>query len=314
MARQIKPLVQKVAGAQVRAPSAPSAPRAPGLRNIQGSMAAAQPGLNSTQINQSKTGGGLGQRLGGIGAGLTQQVSKPGKLATETKPRTGGGPAIDPRDSTYWNNVAALDAQLDLGEMEKVAADTAANIRFRQESERMQTNRERSRRNLAESLVGLGSIYSGQHRRTQLEGDHDYLLDRDRLDTDYRAEQAARDRELHDLRGRVGEGGTERERFMLEAEDRETKRLQEQAEKGAPVGKPKKTKKRKPEEPVTAPPGVSGGAKPPSARERRITTMNTTIKRLRRRIRNTDNPKVERRLRNRVHKVRRRRDRLKGKA
>lgn len=283
MARQIRPLAQKVAGAQFLAPSAPSAPSAPAVRNTQGSMAAgsvqAQMPKDTTQINQSKLGAGLSQ--GTLGGTLTSSYKKP------TPPKAPPAePAPDPRDSAYWNNVAALNARYGLERGNVLVAQQMADTGYRQEGERMTTNRERSRRNLAESLLGAGSIYSGMHRRQQTEGDTDYLLDRSRLDEDYRTASAQRRIESADIESRLRPGaGTDWMGALIDAQNRFNEGKQREAEEGAPI------------------------SRLPNLDEQ-IGAANKRIKTLRAKAKATNNPKREKALRGKIQNARKRRDAL----
>lgn len=205
MARTIKPKKQVVAGATYRAPSAPSAP---GVRNQQGINAI----TGSNNLARRNTGPAAGKSMGNLSGNIRKVTPPKAPLVPNAPAAPGGGGAPgpdqrpDPRDSTYWNNVAALQAQYATEYGSNLLAQGQATADYNTEAQRMETDRSRARRNLAESMLGSGGIYSGSHRRTQTEGDQDLLLNRGRLDADYTRANQQRELERADIDRRLKEG------------------------------------------------------------------------------------------------------------
>lgn len=80
----------------------------------------------------------------------------------------------DPRDSTYWANLAKILATSQQGyaggQLEQSTADTAYGQQLTEAGEA----RRRGVRDLAESMIGSGLLRSGAHNRRQTEGTIDY--------------------------------------------------------------------------------------------------------------------------------------------
>jgi hypothetical protein len=161
------------------------------------------------------------------------KLAKPGMGSEVTpakpKPAPKYQPPPDPRDSTYYANTAALTNMLGQNTASALLDQTLADNSFAENSERMTTDRERARRNLAESLLGTGGIRSGSHRRDQTEGDQDYMVNRNRLGYDYGNDKARRELEIAGYK-------TDYDQQMLgaygEAQDRYAAKVKSEAETG----------------------------------------------------------------------------------
>ena len=219
-----------MAGAQYRAPSAPSAP---GVRNQQGINAIS----GSNNLARRNTGPAAGKSMGNLSGNIRKVTPPNAPLVPPPSAVPGGGSGPDqrpdPRDPTYWNNVAALQAQYATEYGSNLLAQGQATADYTTEAQRMETDRSRARRNLAESMLGSGGIYSGSHRRVQTEGDQDLLLNRGRLDADYTRANQQRELERADIDRRLKEGtGTDWISELLGASGRAAETALTTAESG----------------------------------------------------------------------------------
>lgn len=310
MARQIKSLAQKVAGARIQAPSAPSAPA---VRNWNGSMAAgatasAYGAKNITPNSSAPASANTPTKPGG-----DNPVSTVPKQGKENKPKPNAPAAVaDPRsDPIYRQNVAALQQQW-INELGTANIEQSqANADYALEADRMLTDRNRARRDLAESMLGTGGIYSGSYGRNQREDDTDYLLNSNRLRTDkFRADQG-RILDRADINARLKPlVGSEWATALREANDRQAKAADDSAANDDPVRDPGDNKGLDNEK-------QSGEGKPSDEGKplgARIRTRNRQIRVLRRKIDNTSNPHREKVLRDRLQKARKQRNKLVRKA
>lgn len=147
-------------------------------------------------------------------------------------------PKVDPRDSTYYQNTAALSQmygqQMGNALLEQQLADNDYNT----EARRMETDRARARRDLAESLLGSGGIRSGSHRRRRTEDDQDFMENFNRLIYDKGNADAQRAIDRRDIDYRLRQGsGQEYQREYREARDRYAAGQMKQAEEGEGIYK-----------------------------------------------------------------------------
>lgn len=81
----------------------------------------------------------------------------------------------DPRDSEYWADLAALQAQAQQDyatqQLEQTSSDAAYGLKLSQAGEQ----RRQEVRGTAESLIGTGLLRSGAHNRRQTEGTIGYM-------------------------------------------------------------------------------------------------------------------------------------------
>jgi hypothetical protein len=226
--------------AQAGAPSAPSAPRVSGPSTPNANQYTAPAGMGSKFAGNGgvikpgmKPSGGYspgGRQNPPIGQSNFDQ----GKV---TQNRPGNKPPAspkyqpppDPRDSTYYANTAALTNMLGQNTGNAILEQTLADNSFAENNERMTTDRERARRNLAESLLGTGGIRSGSHRREQTERDQDYMTDRNRLLYDYGNDKAGRNLEIAGYRTDFND---QMKGEYLTAQDRYAANLLKQAQEG----------------------------------------------------------------------------------
>lgn len=185
--------------------------------------------------------GGKGFALGGQGKRLPTQGVPTGNNKPATGPTTSKppppAPVVDPRDPTYWANVAAIQQQYGQQTSSNMISSAYGTERYNAESERMGTDSARAKRNLAESLLGTGGIRSGSHRRDRTEMDQDYASNRSRLDRDFRENQAQGAIEQQGINDTLGEGGTAYTQEMLGAVDRGVANELSNAESGDPIYK-----------------------------------------------------------------------------
>ena len=280
-------LVNKIA--ETRAPSAPSAPQ---VRNVAGSMAGASnyatggPNPPSQVTPDRKAPNSANDRPKNprdVSAGWDTKPKYEGPPKILTSKRKAPAPVV-PTDKEYWANIAALNSQFMTESARTIAEQTNADNDYQRETERLSTDRERSRRNLAESLLGRGSsVYSGMHRRDQIEGDIDYIYNADRMSSDKLAADSARAAERADIRLRLTpNSGTEWTAASAAATARADARAAEQAESGAP------------DYSITI--------------KQRVKGENKRIKALRAKYREVDDPERKKKIRKRIHEIRRRRD------
>lgn len=81
----------------------------------------------------------------------------------------------DPRDATYWANLAKLVSTSQQDYSSGQLAQTQADVNYNQQLGTMGTERQRNIRNLAESMIGSGLLRSGTHNRRQTDATADYL-------------------------------------------------------------------------------------------------------------------------------------------
>jgi hypothetical protein len=305
-----RPKVQGGALGTPAAPSAPSAPPAPGV-----SVGSSQAGASAyrsggaTATTQGAPSGGIGPGPGTTnitpsGPPASAGDKKPGAPdAGVNKPKTGAGanrpkkpgpgkkpsPPVAVEDPMYWNNIMALNAQYGMERANAFAEQTLADNAFKQESDRMETDRERARRNLAESLLGRGSaVYGGMHRRDNTEARIDHLANRGRLDDDFQANNTQRSQQRADIESRLAPmKGTDYIDELEAWREREDARAMDMAEQGEPVAsKPK-----------------------PQAQVKRL---NKKIKVMRTRASKIDDDKKRKQLRKKIQRTRRKRDKIRA--
>lgn len=278
---------------------APSAPSAPPVRNFQGSMAAGAsatsygaPANTGSGLNTNTPTGGAAGKKGvdpgpkGIGGRGRLDGPKP-KPNQPSQPKPGGVRSVGfvTDDPVYWNNVAALTAQYGTEMQGLKTEQTLANNSYISESNRMATDRSRARRDLAESLLGNGNIYGGAHRRQQVESDMDYVLNRGRLDSDKLMNDQDRLARMADVQSRLGpDVGSE----WIREQQAATARAAEQDQQDVATGAPDYSLNRK----------------------QRIHGLNTRITNIRKRLKDTEDPDKKKKLRSRLQKARRKRDKL----
>jgi hypothetical protein len=228
--------------AQAGAPSAPSAPRVSGPSTPNANQYTAAPGMGSkfNSGNQKvkpglQPSGGYSPR-GGVNQNRTGASTFDNNKPTQQRPGNSTPPAApkyqpppDPRDSTYYANTAALTNMLGQNTASALLDQTLADNSFATNDARMVTDRERARRNLAESLLGTGGIRSGSHRRAQTEGDQDALTNRNQLLYDYGNDKSRRNLEIA---GYKTEFDNTMQGEYLSAHDRYAANLQKQAQEG----------------------------------------------------------------------------------
>lgn len=279
MARTINPKKQNVPGAQVRAPSAPSAP---GVRTAGDGT---KPKLAAGPINR------------GVKGGLARTKALSYKPPNETVPGLNAPknpqvkavnppPAVDPRDSTYWANTAALGSQY-ASEYGSTLLDQAqATNAYTQESNRMAYDRGIARRDLGESLQGTGAAYSGSHRRNDTEADKAYTENQFRLNQDYSDANRQRAASQADINARLGYGtGTSYQSELLDSTARSDQALADAAANGAPI---------------YTTPGIGT----------RIKGTNKRIDTLQKRLKNTKSPKQQEAIRADIKKAKGQRRKL----
>lgn len=285
-----KKLVNKIAA--TRAPSAPAAPQ---VRNVAGSMAGASSNYATggatpppSQITPNDKNPASAQdkpkNPKDVSAGWdTKPKEYQGPPKILTSKRKAPAPVV-PTDKEYWANIAALNSQFMTESARTIAEQTNADNDYQRETARLATDRERSRRNLAESLLGRGSsVYSGMHRRDQIEGDIDYVYNADRMGSDKLSADSARAAERADIRLRLTpNSGTEWTAASAAATARADARRADQAESGAP--------------------DYSINIK------QRVKGENKRIKALRAKYEKVDDPERKKKIRKRIHNIRRRRD------
>lgn len=81
----------------------------------------------------------------------------------------------DPRDATYFANLAKIQATSQQDYAGNQLAQTNADVNYNTQLGTMATDRQRNIRNLAESMIGSGLLRSGFHNRGQTEATQDYL-------------------------------------------------------------------------------------------------------------------------------------------
>jgi hypothetical protein len=202
--------------AMAGAPSAPSAPRVSGPSTPNANQYTAPAGMGSKFNSGQQTKkpgmqdsggyapGGTGNnsigkaRFDGKGPASRFDNNKPTQQSPGSAPPAAPKyqPPPDPRDSTYYANTAALTNMLGQNTGNALLEQTLADNSFAENDQRMVTDRERARRNLAESLLGTGGIRSGSHRRDQTERDQDSMTDRNRLLYDYGNDKSRRNLEI----------------------------------------------------------------------------------------------------------------------
>lgn len=209
---------KKLAATVAGAPPAPAAPPAPPAPTVQ----------SPATVN------------GSMSSAAATSLSGPAPIAAPAvakKPTASPPPKVGPiGDAAYWNNVMALTSNFDTGMKMNLMDQTMADTNYSTEATRMGTDRSRSRRNLAESLMGSGGMNSGSHRRQQTENQTDFLNNRSRLDQDYEASNFGLAAERADISSRLAPNvGTE---WIGEAQawqDRKTALEREKGDTGDPV-------------------------------------------------------------------------------
>ncbi len=290
---------KKLAGRLVTSgtvPAAPSAPAAPPAPRVSTSA--------PTRFSQRSAGGGMAPSAtvsapsGGIGPSPTGQkptpprrpYQPPPKLPAQNGPQKAVAPAGPPgliTDSTYWANVQALNADYGSATAMAQADQTFADTAFDQEQRRMQTDFGRSKRNLAESLLGQGSaVYGGMHTRQRSEMAQDNFENQARLADDFNRANFDRSQARADIESALAPNvGTQWLQEAAALQERNTAQKIKQAETGAPVGG---------EVNLT----------------RQIKQRNRRIQGFRQRLAGTSDKKKRKDLRARIQRIRRERDRL----
>jgi hypothetical protein len=258
-----------------RAPSAPSVPSMGGPLNT------------NTSSNQYSETVKKGNKP--LGAGMISKVTPAAKAPPGPSGKQPTAPATqkpDPRDATYWANVAALGNQYNTEYGAALLNKERQTRDYTTEAARIESDRARARRNLAESLLGSGAIRSGSHRRTQTEGDIDHMRNRGRLDEDYAESQKYAELELADIASRLAPGtGSEYQNALLDWQERANAAQQEAAATGAPIYKS---------------PGTN----------QRIKGINKRIDNLQGRLKKADSPKQKEKIQEQLKSARQERTKL----
>lgn len=237
----------------------------------------------------------LNGNAGSQSAAAADSTSQPIQGVKWTPPPPGTGKNVPYKtqtpgaiyDSQYWNNVMALNSQYGM-EIAGLQTQQQQNFNaYQSESQRMDTDRKRSRRDLAESLLGRGNVYGGMHRRENTERDQDYQLNKNRLDADYTAKNQDILAQYADVQSRLApETGTAWLDAAQEYEGRRQDQLAQQATEGAPdYGKSKK---------------------------QRVKGMNKKINSMRAKAAKIEDEKKRKAYRKRIQSLRKKRDKLKG--
>lgn len=252
-------------------------------------------------------GSGMGITKAGMGGpppGATKRM-----FPNYTPPKA---PAPDPRDVDpyYWQNVQALRQQHTLDKGQLLTEQGKATADYSMERDRMGKDYTRSLRDLAESLAGTGAMYSGSHRYDKTKMGQDYMENRGRLDSDYDYARKQRSFQSYTLDNALNQDlSTE----LQAAHDRFNQSMLDTNANADPLNK---TKGKKGKQPGPNGRGTGGVEVPEDYKPlgARIRTRNRQIKTLRRKIENTDNPRREEMLRERLREARRRRNQLVRKA
>ena len=276
----------------IGAPAAPSAPSAPAVRNSQGlsSSAASSAGNVSTDLSAAPGANNVvGNPNNQASGGDTSGTGTPGVPPKQNPaPNSVPSPLGAINDPQYWNNVMALNSQYGTEMASSLANQQLADNDYRTEGKRMKTDRERGRRNLAESMLGRGNIYGGMHRRDQVEGDQDYLNNASRLGSDYNIQNEARLAERNDIGSRLKPGtGTDWVNEGVAYQERESARLIDQAQYG--------------EGDYTRSKGM------------KVKDMTGKLKKMRGKAEKIEDTDKRKKYRQKIHKLRRKRDNLRGK-
>lgn len=80
----------------------------------------------------------------------------------------------DPRDSTYWANMAKLLATSQQAHAGQQLEQTQSDVGYQSQLSTAGEQRRRSVRDMAENLIGTGLLRSGSHNRKQTEATIDY--------------------------------------------------------------------------------------------------------------------------------------------
>lgn len=163
--------------------------------------------LGSGMLNKDKGGVSvLGRGIGGVKSNAQRNKRLNPKQARQKQNKAAYkvasvkaptyDPPQDPRDDTYYQNVAALDNMYGNQVAGALVDQQLDDNAYATNKARYTTDRERARRDLAESLLGTGGIRSGSHRREQTERDQDFMENIDRLNYDYGNAKAQRNIEI----------------------------------------------------------------------------------------------------------------------
>jgi len=191
-------------------------------------------------------------------------------------------------DKKYWDNVMALNAQYG-NAIEGINIQGQQNWNhYRRSTEQTDRDRRRSRRDLAESLLGRGNVYGGAHRRENVERDEDYVTNRGALDEAY----TTRTQELINRRAEIEAelsplGGSAWMEAEQDLDDRIQAGLLETANTAAPD--------------------------PIKGRNEKIKGLNKRIRTLRARVEEVEDPERRKKIRAKIQAARKKRDKLKQK-
>lgn len=155
-----------------------------------------RPSMVASVINQKPR---QGDRAG-IGKNRLQKIqNKAFRSGTPWKPTPRFVEQPDPRDSMYWANRMALETTLGTNlaylQHEQDRSDTS----YAENTELQNEYMRRRVRDMAESRLGTGSIYSGSHVRAQRENKYDFMADERRRALDKQASDNELDYEQNSL-------------------------------------------------------------------------------------------------------------------
>ena len=177
----------------------PPAPPAPSVKPITGSgnQNTTASALGNQQQTQATSQSGMAAQSSpaktGLGSSSLGRSSQP-QAPKAPQPRSAGAghrqvntvtpitpqgkytEKIDPRDSTYWQNRAALEATLGVEQQALIQEQQLADSAFAMESATMDDYNRRRQRNIAEARMGRG-LRSGGFRRERAENDLDFMND-----------------------------------------------------------------------------------------------------------------------------------------
>jgi hypothetical protein len=144
---------------------------------------------------------------------------------------TGTGP--DPRDATYWNNVASLLFQSQGKYGELTQAGIRGDTDYKQGLAQMLVERERERESLNAEAIRSGLTHSGYVDSTDARDTREYLSERGEFDIGYQRSRQDREQALQDLlQGFSLEAGGE----LTDAVNRLAGKELDDAATGEPIG------------------------------------------------------------------------------
>lgn len=304
------------------APRAPSAPQAP--TSLSATNLAGQPSNNPIADQKHGIGanGGMFGKPDFTNAAIQVKAQTQGVIGTQA-PNNG---KADPRDDTYWRNLAIITGNLGeglaaIGQRGANPDDAGTGMYalswkdYQRDTKDMNEARETGRKSLARSMIGTGLLRSGYQQMRQDEGDSELLTGLSRVGDEYQTELAGYDTQRGNLerQARMDESGefgsaTDRANAAAIAAAAEAPGISKSPSKT--IGKDGKNSTFGKTKGSSSTAIGTGGVSPNT---KSLKQFNNRIERIQKRIENANTPKQKKQLQKTLQKVRKNKNTLYGK-